>query len=80
MNNEFVNVKYEPKPSLLCERLRRKQQQSKFEILQVSNGSCAVSVMIYVFPMRRIQFSLGRTVSYNGPYALKYAYGLFRIK
>jgi hypothetical protein len=63
MNNEFVKVKYEPKPSLLRERPRRKQQQSTFEILQVSEGSCAVSVMIYVFAMRRMQFSLRRTNS-----------------
>jgi hypothetical protein len=44
-------VRYEPKPSLLHERLRRKQQQSKFEILQVSKGLFVVSVMIYVFAM-----------------------------
>jgi hypothetical protein len=82
MNNEFVKIKYEPKPSLLLESLRRKQQQSKCEILQFSEGSCAVSVMIYVFAMRRMQFSLRReeTVSYNGSYALKYAYCLLTIK
>ena len=80
MNNELVKVKYKPKPSLLHERLRRKQRQSKFEIIQVSEGSCAVSVMIYVFAMRKMQFSLPRTVMYNGSYTLKYAYCLFRIK
>jgi len=80
MNYEFLKVKYEPKPSLLRERLRKKQQQSKFEIVQVSKVSCALSVMIYVFAMRRMQFSFRRTVSYSGSYALKYAYCLFRIK
>jgi len=51
MNNEFVKVKYEPKPVLLRERLQRKLQQWKSEILQVSEGSCVVSVMIYVVAM-----------------------------
>jgi len=41
--NEFVKVHNEPQSVLLGARMHRKQQQSKFEILQISNGSCTVS-------------------------------------
>lgn len=35
MNKDFAKVKYEPEPVLLPERLRRKQQQWKFDFRQV---------------------------------------------
>jgi len=63
MNDEFVKVKYETKPLLLCERQQRKQQQWKFEILQFSEGSYMVSMMIYVIAMQRIKLCVHRTNS-----------------
>jgi len=47
-NNEFVKVKYKPKPVFLPVRLRRKQQHENFERLHVYEGSCAESLIIYV--------------------------------
>ena len=61
--NEFVKVKYDPKPVLLDERLSRKQQQWKLEIFQVSEGSCVVSVMIMFYYVKN---AVHTTVSYNG--------------
>jgi aspartyl/asparaginyl-tRNA synthetase len=46
--NEFVNVHNEPKTILLRAWMQRKQQQSRFEILQISKQSCTVSVIICV--------------------------------
>jgi hypothetical protein len=66
MNNEFVEVHNEPQ-SVLRARMHRKQQQCKFEILQI-----LYSVMIYVNDVQRMQ-----TVSYNGSYA---PYFKFRIQ
>jgi len=72
MNNESVEVHNEPKAILLRAWMQRKQQQSRFEILQISKQSCTVSVIICVNNMWRMQLSVYRqTVSYNGSCALK---------
>jgi hypothetical protein len=63
MNNEFVKVYNEPNAILLHARMQRKQQQYETEVLQISKQSCAVSVMICVKDMRRMQLSLYR--AYN---------------
>ena len=58
-----MKVKYEPKQLLLCDRQHRKQQQRKFEILQFSEESYVVSVIICVIAMWRIKFYVHRTNS-----------------
>jgi len=55
MNIEFVKVHNEPKTILLCAWMQRKQQQSRFEILQISKQSCTVSVIICVNNMQRMR-------------------------
>ena len=79
MDNDFVKVKYEPKLVLPPGRLRRKQQQWKFDILQVSEESFTVSVGMYVNARRESSsLFIEHMVSY-ATYAAKYAY-IFRIK
>jgi len=58
MNNEFVKVHNEPKTILLHAWMQGKQQQSRFEILQISKQFYTVSVIICVNNMRRMQLSL----------------------
>jgi hypothetical protein len=72
MNNKFVKVHNEPKAILLHAWMQRKQQQSRFEILQISKQSCTVNVIICVNNMRRMQlFVYRQTVPYNASCALK---------
>jgi len=60
MNNEFVKVHNEPSAILLHAWMQRKQQQYETELLQISKQSFAVSVMICVKDMRRMQLSVYR--------------------
>jgi hypothetical protein len=53
---------------LRCERMRRKQQQRKFEVLQLSKESATLSVMIQVNAMLRMQLSIEHTLLYNVSY------------
>jgi len=48
MNDEFVKVHNEYKTVLLLATMQWKQQQCRFEILQISKECCTVSIMIYV--------------------------------
>jgi len=61
--NEFVKDHNEPKTILPRAWMQRKQQQSRFEILQISKQSCTVIVIICVNNMQRMQLSVYRVNS-----------------